>query len=504
MATSFNHSGDGGRRDKIVAALGSLRGRLTLMAALSIGAALFIAWLALGYMFETHIERIVEQDLEARWLELAQEFKLDETLNPSLASDLPDPKYRRPDSGAYWRVSENGRTALRSRSLWDGDITPAPSSHLSPTGSAVEQRGPNGTTVYMMERDVTIEGGGAPRVFQLAVALDTGAVSKLRESFANQVIVALALIGAALSFGAWLQSSFGLRPLKKLRRELALVNNGVRSRLASRFPLEVAPLANDLNRLLARQEDLVRKARERAGDLAHGLKTPLTILHGAARRAEEKGDVETASLLREQIALMRHHIDRELSRARTYGAPAAGGTLTDVYATAQRLIRMFQRMPRGEELTWRNDLAPSLRIRMDPDDFGEVVGNLIDNSRKHATSMVRISGKIDRGIVKIQVDDDGPGVRPDVAERILDRGERAATSGEGFGLGLSIIKEVLEQYDASLEFGDSPLGGCRVGFEIPGVIEDRPAPRPRAWDAWLKSGATHAESTGAHSNKPDL
>jgi signal transduction histidine kinase len=443
-----------------------------LLAALSIALTLTIAGLSLAYIFENHIERLIEQDLETRWLELADAFALDAEHAPILAKELTDPRYQLPASGAYWRVTENGITRLRSRSLWDQDIVPTKFVHLSPTGKAVEQLGPNGSTLYMMEREVTLDGADEPRTFRLAVALDTVAVSALRRSFTTQVAQALALIGVVLILGAWLQASFGLRPLKLLRNELALVNRGSKARLAGRFPDEVAPLVSDLNRLLARQEDLVRKARDRAGDLAHGLKTPLTILQGEARKCETRGEFDTAASLREQIALMRHHIDRELTRARTFGAAAAGGALADVRMTVDRLIGLLERMPRGEAISWENRLPIGLRLRMDPDDFGETIGNLLDNARKWSRSSVRVSARIGEGVASIIVDDDGPGIPPEVRGQIVRRGERAATGGEGAGLGLAIVMDVLGQYRSSLMIEDAPEGGCRVSFVAPGRMDE--------------------------------
>jgi signal transduction histidine kinase len=442
-----------------------------LLAALSIAVTLTIAGLSLAYIFENHVERLIEQDLEVHWLELADAFALDAEHAPILTKGLTDPRYQLPASGAYWRVTENGITRLRSRSLWDQDIAPTKFVHLSPTGKAVEQRGPNGSTLYMMEREVTLDGGEEPRIFRLAVALDTVAVSALRRSFTTQVAQALALIGVVLFLGAWMQASFGLRPLKLLRNELALVNRGSKARLAGRFPDEVAPLVSDLNRLLARQEDLVRKARERAGDLAHGLKTPLTILQGEARKSEMRGELDTAASLREQIALMRHHIDRELTRARTFGATAAGGTLTDVKKTVDRLIGLIGRMPRGATISWENRLPNGLRLRMDPDDFGETIGNLLDNARKWARSAVRVSARIGEGVASIIVDDDGPGIPPEARSQIVRRGERAGAGGEGAGLGLAIVMDELAQYGETLTITDAPGGGCRVSFVAPGWID---------------------------------
>ena len=325
--------------------LKSLRARLTLAAVFTVASVLAIVWLLLGAIFENHIERLLEDDLQSRLLELAGSLTLDEQSHPTLASEPADPRYQRPAGGAYWRVDEDGKTVLRSISLWDFDIRPSKRVHLSPTGVATEERGPNGSTVYLAEREVVLDGRDGPHTIRIAVALDTSNVERLRRSFERQVVVALGVIGVVLSLGTWIQSSFGLRPLKMVRDQLARVHSGADARLTGRFPSEIEPLVSDLNKLLARQEDLVRRARERAGDLAHGLKTPLTILQIEARNAEQRGDTQTAASLREQISTMNRHVERELSRARMSGASAGGGAIVDAHDTVDRLIRMVQRMP---------------------------------------------------------------------------------------------------------------------------------------------------------------
>ena len=214
----------------------SLRLRLLALAALSIAATLTVAGLSFSYIFEDHVERLMEQDLETRWRELAGVFRSRRRRQTAITQELTDPRYGLPASGSYWRVAEGGQVALRSRSLWDQDLEPTQSEHFSPTGTAIEQRGPNGSTVYMMEREVRLGGEDAPRVFRLAVALDTAPLNDLRQSFVKDVEFALGLIGLVLFSGAWLQASVGLRPLRRLRDELANVHRGARRASPVDFP----------------------------------------------------------------------------------------------------------------------------------------------------------------------------------------------------------------------------------------------------------------------------
>jgi signal transduction histidine kinase len=455
--------------------LRSLRARLTLAAALTVVGVLAAVWVLLGLMFEDHIERLLEDDLQSRLLELAGSLAIDDDGRPALVSEPSDPRYQRPAGGAYWRVEEDGKTVLRSPSLWDFDFTPSQRLHLSPTGVALEVRGPKGSTVYLANREIVLEGAASAHRLRIAVALDTLAVERLRRSFAGQVVVALGVIAVVLSVGAWIQSSFGLRPLKEARERLDRVQRGDEARMTGRFPAEITPLVDDLNKLLARQEDLVRRARERAGDLAHGLKTPLTIIGIEANNAAKRGDVRAAASLRDQVEAMNRHVERELRRARMSGASAGGGAYVEARGTIDRIVRIMRPMPGADAIDWRNELPAAARLRMDPDDFGEIAGNLLDNARKHTRAAVRICLDVEAGTKAICFDDDGPGISPEDRERIIRRGERASAESEGSGLGLSIVLEALAQYGLALAIGESPLGGCRMSFPAVGWTE---APRP--------------------------
>lgn len=451
---------------------GSLRWRLTLLAAVTITLALAIAGTALTAIFERHLERRVEQELVVRLHELAAVFVLDEHGDPALARAFADPRYDEPLSGNYWQVSDAKGAVLRSRSLWDRALPLA-----DPRGRearAYEITWDEGAILYILERDVRLKTGGAPMVFRLSVALDHAELAELKTSFGTDVLLALGIIAAALVVGAWLQLWLGLRPLAGVGRQLALVREGRIARLAGIFPTEVAPLTTELNELIDAKEDSVRRARERAGDLAHGLKTPLTILSGEAGKLEAAGNFAAAERMREQIREMRAHVERQLARARSHGATSAGAAHTDTAVLVERLLGLMRRMPRSEQITWHNMVAPGVRLRMDPDDFGEVLGNLLDNARLWAKSQVFISATPAEGRISISITDDGPGIAPEARTRMVERGESSAPPGEGSGLGLAIANDVLGLYGATLAIADAPGGGCQIRFDIPGWVEASP------------------------------
>ena len=296
-------------------------------------------------------------------------------------------------------------------------------------------------------------------------------VQRLRASFGRQTVIALGVIGLALSLGDWIQSSFALRPLNAdpgtTRRAFT---SAAILRMKGQFPREIAPLVDDLNKLLARQEDLVRRARERAGDLAHGLKTPLAIIQIEARNAEQRGDAKTAALLREQVAAMNRHVERELRRARMSGAAAGGGALVDARETVERLIRTVQRMPGGQSIDWLDELPARGAVAHGP---GRLRRNRRQPSRQRPqvrqidrSGLRRLAGRGGRRSASTTT---GRASRREDRERILRRGERATDDGEGSGLGLSIVIEALAQYGLTLTIGDSPLGGCRMSFPAFGL-----------------------------------
>ena len=258
----------------------SLRLRLLAAAVVSIVVTLVVAGLSLGAVFERQVLKRVDQELQVRWDELAAAVELNAEGQPELTRELTDPRYHQPYSGAYWQIAENGDPLTTSRSLWDETLDTSDRSYTYNDSGSFEITGPNEAATYVYSRRVSLGG----RTFELDVALDHEEVDALRAAFDRDLILILGPIAIVLVIGAWFQIRQSLGPLRKLDDELKAVHNGVKPRLGAGFPREVEPVVTDLNRLLDRQEQLVRKARDRAGTLAHGLKTPLTILGGEANR----------------------------------------------------------------------------------------------------------------------------------------------------------------------------------------------------------------------------
>ena len=458
----------------------SLRWRLALLAALSIIGTLSAAGLSIAYIFERHIERRIESELDVRLSELLGAFAVEEGA-PKMDHSLSDPRYAQPFSGAYWQISGPDGTVLQSRSLWDRSI--ALRDKPANGAQAYEVRWPTGATLYVLDRQVTLEKDGKRVAWRLAVALDHAEIDAINTDFSRDLLKALGVIGVVLLAGAWLQINLGLRPLRQVRKRVAAIQRGQATRLEGEFPAELAPLAEDFNALLARQEERLRKGRERAGALAHGLKTPLTILTGEAARLDDVGLTEPATALREQVGAMRNHVERELARARSHGSAAPGGLFADARASVDRLVDLVRRMPRGEAIAFANQIPPGLRVQVDPDDFGEIAGNLLDNARKHARAAVRIFASVAHERALISVEDDGPGIPAQWRERLTQRGESATPGGDSSGLGLAIVCDLLADYGSELVIADRVGGGCKLSFAVPclyAAADRRPSGRQDA------------------------
>lgn len=446
----------------------TLRCRMLLMAVACVVAVLTVAGSALVVIFDRHLLDAIGRDLDVRLADLSRDVTVDAEGRPQLGSPERDSRYGKLGSGAYWQISEEGRVVLRSPSLGPNDIDLSRAGTMRDGSRWVEVETAEGHELYVVQGQV--QAGG--RTFALAVAIDHDRIGDARSAFQWDLLFVLGLIAIVLVAVASLQLHVILSPLARLRAELIAVREGRAARLSLSVPAEVEPLAGDLNRLLDGQEQLVKKARERAGSLAHGLKTPIAILSAECRRLEGDGQAEVARRLKEQIGAIQTHVEREIARARTHGASAALGAYVDAATTAARLVRVMARMPRGEELDWRCDPPEQLMLHMDPDDFGEILGNLLDNARKWAVSAVTLRFELASGSARVVVEDDGPGFGSNAAPSSLTAGDRESSAG----LGLVIVQDILAAYGSALWIDRAAAHGV-VSFTLARRSAEAPARR---------------------------
>ena len=260
----------------------------------------------------------------------------------------------------------------------------------------------------------------------------------------------------------------GLSPLNQLRGRLGAVHQGRDQRVGGAFPSEVQPLVDDLNALLAQREQTIARALAKAGDLAHGLKTPLAILAQDAERARASGDADVAQSIADQVARMRRQVDYQLAQARAVGA--ATGTRSSVGDSIDGLLRALRRLHADRRVAIEADAAPDHAVRVQREDLDEMLGNLLDNACTWARAQVRVSSSRADGRVRIAVDDDGPGIERSMRDAVLQRGVRADESAPGSGLGLAIARDLAELYGGTIFLDDSPLGGLRAALSLPGAI----------------------------------
>ena len=296
-------------------------------------------------------------------------------------------------------------------------------------------------------------------VGRVVLMFHPGRVLLIHNSFI--IIIATVLITAGVSV-----IRRGLSPFVVLRERLQDVRSGRTSRLEGEYPIEVEPLVDDLNTLLEEREHRVSRAVAKAGDLAHGLKTPLAILAQEIDRATAAGQTESATILREQVDRMRRQIDSHLAQARAN----AGGTLgarANVGQAVQALVRAMERLYADRKLTFRIDVEDGVSVRAPSEDLEEMLGNLLDNACKWASTEVVIAARAETGRVIVDVADDGAGLSAEMREAVLKRGVRADQTAPGSGLGLAIVGDLAEAYGGTMALRSSEQGGLCARLVLP-------------------------------------
>jgi len=259
----------------------------------------------------------------------------------------------------------------------------------------------------------------------------------------------------------------GLNEFNQLRANLSDVREGRSHRIEGLYPTEVQPLVDDLNALLEHRDKAIARAVAKAGDLAHGLKTPLAVLSREADRAKAAGEHELAETITEQVGRMQRQVDYHLAHARAAASGATAGASCSVADSAEGLIRALRRLHADRGLTIESQVAAGHIARAQREDLDEMLGNLLDNACKWARSRVFISSTVEGPNILIHVDDDGPGLDPAKRDLVLKRGVRADEAAPGSGLGLAIVRDLAELYGGTIHLNDSAMGGLRAQLSLP-------------------------------------
>jgi signal transduction histidine kinase len=284
---------------------------------------------------------------------------------------------------------------------------------------------------------------------------------------ANTHASALVVFAAVcMIVGLW-QVKRGLNPIEQLRRRLADVREGRNGRVEGTYPSEVQPLVDDLNRLLEHREAAVGRAIAKAGDLAHGLKTPLAVLAHEAGRISAAGHEELGAAIEQQIDRMRRQTEYHLAQARAAASGSLPGARCDLHDAASALVRTLLRLNAEGGLTIENQVDRTHQVRCQREDVDEMLGNLLDNACKWARSTVTVRSEAGDGMVAVSVDDDGPGLAPELRTKVLRRGVRADEQAPGSGLGLAIVRDLAGLYGGAIALEQSPCGGVRAVLHLP-------------------------------------
>jgi signal transduction histidine kinase len=439
--------------------LRSLRVRLLLGAAVAIFLALAAAWFVMTLLFERHIEHRAEADLVRNGMQLAADISVGADGLPALTREPGDARFSEPTSGLYWQVSTRAGS-VRSRSLWDQGLPPSDLA-ISQGWSTRFIPGPFEEELLLVERIVRPESGGSEVLLQLA--MENESLHEARDEFGAELAVFLGLLWLILSAAAWTQVILGLRPLGVVRREVEALKRNARARLDATDAEEIEPLARAINELAdAREKDLAR-ARRRAADLAHALKTPLAALAAQSRHARLTGAVEAADGLDRAIAAANLAVESELARSRAAAIRAAPAVESVApLPLIDSIVGVVERAEFGEQLVFEVNVPEDLRVPVAAEDLLELAGALVENAARYARRRIQINGGTAADKCELSVEDDGPGIDPEQMTHAIERGGRLDEVAGGHGLGLAIACDLAEATRGHLSLTRSSLGGLKV------------------------------------------
>ena len=439
----------------------SLWFRLSAAAALFVSLALVFVWFSLSRLFENHVMAQYERELVSVIDTLAANLDSGDG-GLKLASVPADPRFSIPAGGRYWQVWLKGSPLLRSRSLWDTEIKYSEQEEGYDHLTAIE--GPSGDTILALSQKLNIEGSKGALDVIVTAAADKADMDAALASFSHSLVAMLSLTAILLLSALGLQVFFGLRPLEELRDAVARVRTGEASKIDDTGPSEVRPLVSEINTLLLGERAAAERAKARASDLAHGLKTPLTILGQIGETLTGKDQAEAADQIMEQVDLIRSRIDRQLALSRI---AATGKERVEAKDIVGKLLAALRQMPASKSITWQSDIPARMTAAADPGDFAEAVGNVLDNARLHARSKISVSAVETGASLLLSVEDDGEGIAAADYGRVLARGQRLDESSQGSGLGLAITSDILRAYGGALSLDRAAIGGLKVAMEWP-------------------------------------
>jgi signal transduction histidine kinase len=438
---------------------GSLARRMIAIAAVWISVLLVGGGFALDRVLTGAITRNFDTSLEYVLIAMIRSSEIGPDGEVRLVEPLGDQRFLEPYSGLYWQISGGGQEPYRSRSLWERSLK-APAPHVDDDIHIYDSNQFPDEELRVLERNVILPGSRVSWRYQIAQsreALDTQ-VGAVRAT----LIPSLALLGLGLLILAALQTFYGLWPLRHIRRAIAAMRGGQNRRVDAPLPLEVQPMVDELNALLAHNEKQAEEARLHAGNLAHALKTPLTVLVNSATGQ----DNPLAETVRREAATMQRQVEHHLARARAVGRRGAAQARATVWDSVESVSRAVGLLYPKVRLDAEGDRQ--LVARLERQDLDDLIGNLLENAAKYGGGSVFVTVQRSGAMAEILVEDDGPGISPADRTRVIDRGVRLDSGKPGTGLGLAIVRDVAEIYGGSIALEESEdLGGLLVRLRLP-------------------------------------
>ena len=423
----------------------------------------------LSSLYRQTVERAFDRRLGVYLRTIVADIAAPEEPGGKFPQSLGEPLFELPLSGWYWQVTrlDPGKHDVRSsRSLWDGGLP-----HLEDRGVPANPDGsregyvpgPEDQRLRLVERNIDLGDEGH---YLVAVAGDAAEITEETRGFDQALVITFSILAMVLLITTMFQVRFGLAPLKRITGSLAAIRAGTAERLAEDFPDEIAPLARETNALIEANKEIVERARTHVGNLAHALKTPISVM---VNEAATRGGDSFAEKVREQANIMRDQVARHLERAHLAARLTVVSSITDVAPVVTALARTMEKIHHDRGIAIEVDADADARFRGERPDLEEMIGNLVDNACKWATSRVAVEVVREKSgqVLRIAVDDDGRGLSRSEREQVSHRGQRLDESKPGSGLGLSIVVELAHLYGGKLELGAAPIGGLRAELTLP-------------------------------------
>jgi len=438
---------------------GSLSRRMILIAAAWITLLLTGGGFALDRVLTGAITRNFDDGLEYLLTSLVVSAEIGPEGEIAFNRQLSDQRFLEPYSGLYWQVSGKGYEPFPSRSLWDRQLR-TDQAHQDQEVHTYDSNQFTDHRLRVVERDIVLPGSQVRWRFQVAQSRDM--LDAQIEALRKTLVRSFLLLAAGLIGMAALQTWYGLLPLRKLRAGIQQLRTGEAPRIEGAMPAEVAPMVEELNALVAHNDKQAEEARRHAGNLAHALKTPLTVIMNAATA---QSDDLPATVVRE-ARTMRRQVDHHLARARAVGRRGSAHSRAPVWPSVESVERAVARLYPHVRID--TDGPKDLVAHIERQDLDEIMGNLVENAAKYGGGSVFITVSVQAGFVEILIEDDGKGIPEADRIRIFDRGVRLDTGKPGTGLGLAIVRDVAEIYDGTVTLEESEdLGGLLVRLRLP-------------------------------------